>query len=1176
MSRRMFGLGLWIIGLTTSFSIVAAPQINMGDIPAGKKVTITYDVTVNNNTVGDQISSQATVSGGNFVTLNSDDPDTATVGDATASSIEAAVTNVALVVSDTTPVSSQGVAFTATVSSSNAALGSPAGNVDFKINGGAATTVALDASGVAVFNTNFSVGNYTVTADYAGDATFAAANNSSSITVNSASTSIMITSVTPASVYPNDTVAVNFGVSIEAAASALPVTGTVNITDGTDSCSANVAAGSCSIQFADPGTKNLIATYTSSSPEVNGSVSAAVVVDVINNAPVLASIGNQSVEATQTLSFNTNATDVDPAADISYSLGAGAPSGAAINASTGAFSWTPTEAQGGAIYSVTVIAADQFNSSDSKTFSIDVAVSDNPPVLNNDNISTDEDTDVSFDPFSNDNDDIGFDFSTIDIVSQPASGTLEFNASTGSMTYRPAENFNGSDQAQYQVKDDAGQVSNVATISFTVNLANDVPVFESAPIASVIEGEVYSYNLVVTDADGQPVTLTATTLPSWLQLIGNQLMGTPLTDDRGLHDVVLSATDGLETAEQVFEINVVSVFSNDLALVQTVSNEAPLVDEEFSLHYSLTNGGPDQASAVELVVKLDGDAIITAMDSRCVANVLEVSCSVGVVPIDQTEELEITLKGNQLGDIYSFAKIVANDDFDTANNEAGLGVSVTNGVMSDKAEAIGESESQLVVTGDVDNDGDDDVVLLRGAESIASVFINQGSNTFVKASDVMGGESATDAQLDYINDDQYIDLVVVTENGEATLVYAGDGSGGFILEQTLLIAESRAVAIADINDDGWMDVIVANSGLNQVYLNQSGVLQLSHTLGVAEDSVAVVLADVDGDSLFDAVIANADGTSYFYSNMQLLDNTGTPNNYTTLNTGPVSDISVIDIDGNGTPELVFAVGVDQQDFSQTPSNKIYQWSGSLSEMQSFGGVDSSQVIVNDIDGDGDEDMFVTNKSGFHQIYLNDAGVLTVTPDLLLNKDFTDAAWVLGDTGLYNLVLAESLNEGSALYYNQGQGQFGFAETDLALTVAATRSAVTQQGVVGLSYTITNNGPGIAREVEFSFTANSTVKVIAYRSGIEGCETTDTSMNCSFEQLQPGESMSIPLQLVALTQGNVSLRGEVSSALPDSMPSNNVVAIDITISQRSNGGGGQVGLWLLLLLGLATIRRRYKL
>jgi len=93
---------------------------------------------------------------------------------------------------------------------------------------------------------------------------------------------------------------------------------------------------------------------------------------VANTPPVLAPIGDKSVDELVPLTFTATATDADvPANTLSFSLGAGAPSGAAITAA-GAFSWTPSEAQGPGSYPVTVVVSDGHGGTDSETITVTV------------------------------------------------------------------------------------------------------------------------------------------------------------------------------------------------------------------------------------------------------------------------------------------------------------------------------------------------------------------------------------------------------------------------------------------------------------------------------------------------------------------------------------------------------------------------------------------------------------------------------------------------------------------------------------------------------------------------------------------------------------------------------------------------------------------------------------
>lgn len=57
--------------------------------------------------------------------------------------------------------------------------------------------------------------------------------------------------------------------------------------------------------------------------------------------PTIAPIGNKSITAGNTLSFKVTATDSFPGTPLTYSLAPGAPAGAAIDATSGLFTWNP-------------------------------------------------------------------------------------------------------------------------------------------------------------------------------------------------------------------------------------------------------------------------------------------------------------------------------------------------------------------------------------------------------------------------------------------------------------------------------------------------------------------------------------------------------------------------------------------------------------------------------------------------------------------------------------------------------------------------------------------------------------------------------------------------------------------------------------------------------------------
>jgi len=92
-----------------------------------------------------------------------------------------------------------------------------------------------------------------------------------------------------------------------------------------------------------------------------------------NTAPSLSVIGDQEVTLGQTLAFTVEASDVDePAQELVFGLGEGAPAGAEINPISGQFEWRPEVAP--AEHTVAVIVSDDGQPSLSATQSFRVVV----------------------------------------------------------------------------------------------------------------------------------------------------------------------------------------------------------------------------------------------------------------------------------------------------------------------------------------------------------------------------------------------------------------------------------------------------------------------------------------------------------------------------------------------------------------------------------------------------------------------------------------------------------------------------------------------------------------------------------------------------------------------------------------------------------------------------------
>jgi hypothetical protein len=113
-------------------------------------------------------------------------------------------------------------------------------------------------------------------------------------------------------------------------------------------------------------------------------VTSAPVRIVVNSPPTLDPIADGTIDEGQQLLLTAVVSDPDlPAQTLTFSLGAGAPMGATINATNGVITWTPEEAQGPGTYSFVVRVTDDAPSPRIATrkFAVTVNEINRPPLL---------------------------------------------------------------------------------------------------------------------------------------------------------------------------------------------------------------------------------------------------------------------------------------------------------------------------------------------------------------------------------------------------------------------------------------------------------------------------------------------------------------------------------------------------------------------------------------------------------------------------------------------------------------------------------------------------------------------------------------------------------------------------------------------------------------------------
>ena len=341
---------------------------------------------------------------------------------------------------------------------------------------------------------------------------------------------------------------------------------------------------------------------------------------VTNSPPVLDPVGDKSVDETVLLSFTATATDPNLGDSLTFSLEGSPPAGAAITAG-GAFTWTPTEAQGAGVYAITIRVTDDGTPAmwDEETINVTVAEINNPPVLDPvGDKSVDETVLLSFTATAIDGDPPP-DTLTFSLEGSPPAGAAITVG--GSFTWTPTDAQGpGVYAITIRVTDDgAGLLWDEETINVTVNDTNVAPVLDPVGDKSVDETVLLSFTATATDADDPSDTLTFSlegSPPAGAAITaGGAFTWTPTEAQGGsVYPITIRVTDdgaGLLWDEET--INVTVNDTNVAPVLDPVGDQS--VDETLLLSFTATASDADDP-ADTLTFSLEGSppagAAITA------------------------------------------------------------------------------------------------------------------------------------------------------------------------------------------------------------------------------------------------------------------------------------------------------------------------------------------------------------------------------------------------------------------------------------------------------------------------------------------------------------------------------------------------------------------------------------
>ena len=355
------------------------------------------------------------------------------------------------------------------------------------------------------------------------------------------------------------------------------------------------------------------------------------------------------------------------------------------------------------------------------------------------------------------------------------------------------------------------------------------------------------------------------------------------------------------------------------------------------------------------------------------------------------------------------------------------------GNYSDSGQNLGNSNSTSITLGDIDGDGDLDMVVGNFTGFISRVYTNDGSGTFTDDGLGLGHGNTNSVELGDIDDDGDLDIVL-GNFGEGNKILTNNGSGTFTDSgQSLGTENTRSIVLGDIDGDGDLDMISGDQSLpNKVYLNDGSgdfTASVPTNAGTATNTYAVTLGDVDSDGDLDLIEAN------FGSPNKVLTNDGSGNfvdSGQSLGNDSTTSLDVGDLDGDGDLDIVFG--------NHEGPNSIYindgfgNYSG-----QNLGNADSSAIHLADVNADGDLDIIVGNNTGnANKIFFNDSTISSLST-LALNEgdpaqtltsvaivgDIDSSDFNGGNLTINYSVAGDSGDQLSVRNQGSGAGQIGF-------------------------------------------------------------------------------------------------------------------------------------------------------
>lgn len=221
-----------------------------------------------------------------------------------------------------------------------------------------------------------------------------------------------------------------------------------------------------------------------------------------------------------------------------------------------------------------------------------------------------------------------------------------------------------------------------------------------------------------------------------------------------------------------------------------------------------------------------------------------------------------------------------------------------------------------IAVSDLNADLKPDLAVVNRDVGMVTVLLNRGQEQFGSGSIIPDGVNNVSTLAD-IDNDGYADLIGLTNDstttyGKALYIYRNLRNGRFAppVYQSLQV-EVSAISSADLNNDGWTDLVTTNVNKNSISVilnNQRGLfnppVHYTPALNISQAHSAILI-DINQDGYTDIITLNSGGLSSSGFTVFINQRNGkfVPSGLYSVNYGHLQDYDVADMNGDGLPDI---------------------------------------------------------------------------------------------------------------------------------------------------------------------------------------------------------------------------------------------------------------------------------